>query len=221
MRSTQIQNYQMFIRVVEFMAGNASLFPKSTAAAEILKELQSTVADLSKQASAQVASDGELRECQVKREVARQTLARRLALYEKVARALDVDKFKAPGRHRDHDLISTAHAFVENGESMSQDFSRHALPLKELTAGVEELERANADWSTAKARRVASVREFAAVEAQAMGYVMRLEAIVEITLADNPSAIASWTVARTVQRAAVRKREVKPPDPPAQVPAAA
>ncbi len=221
MKSNQIQNYQMFTRVVEFTANNASLFPKSTAAAELLDGLQSTVSELSKQAGAQAASEGALRECRTVREAARKALSRRLALSEQVARALDMDKFKVPNRRRDHDLISTAHAFVENGEALSQEFSRHALPLKELTAEVEALERATAEYSSAKARRAASIREFAAVEAQAMGYLMRLEAIVEITLADNPTAIASWTVARTIPRLAVRKREVKPPDPPAQLPTAA
>ena len=221
MKSTQIQNYQMFTRVVEFMANNEGLFPKTTAAAELLDGLQSTVRELSKQASSQVASEGALRECRAAREAARQSLARRLALSEQVARALDMDKFQVQRRRRDHDLISTAHAFVENGEPLSQEFSRHSLPLKELTAGVEALQRANADYSSAKARRAAAIREFAAVEAQAMGYLLRLEAIVEISLADNPSAIASWSVARAVPKAAVRKREVKPPDPVPQLPAAA
>jgi hypothetical protein len=51
---------------------------------------------------------------------------------------------------------------------------------------------------------------------EAMGYLQRLDAILEMTLVENPTAIASWSVARTVTRTAVRKREVQPPaSPPA------
>jgi hypothetical protein len=42
------------------------------------------------------------------------------------------------------------------------------------------------------------------------------------TLADDPTAMASWTVARSVIRTPVRKRAANPPDlVPAPVPAAA
>jgi hypothetical protein len=216
MKSTQIQNYQMLARVVEFTASNVSLFPKTSAAAEILAGLKSTVNELSKQASAQVASEGGLRECQTVREAARESLTQRLTLTGQVAQAMNSDKFPMPVRRRDHDLISTAHAFVENGDSLSKEFSRHALPLTELTAAVEVLERANVDYLSAKAKRASAIQEFGSTELEAMSYLHRLEAIVEMTLAENPTAIASWSVARTVTRTAVRKREVQPPaSPPA------
>jgi hypothetical protein len=54
----------------------------------------------------------------------------------------------------------------------------------------------------------------------AMGYLKRLDILVVKTLADDPTAMASWTVARTVIRVPVRKRAAKPPDP-AAIPAAA
>ena len=213
MKSTQIQNYRMFTRVVEFTASNANLFPRTSAADEILASLKSTVDELSKQASAQAAGDGTLRECQAVRTAAREALTRRLALTEQVARAMNSDLFQMPGRRRDHDLISTAHAFVENGEPLSEEFSRHALPLTELTAAAAALERANAGYASAKARRASAIQEFAATSLRALNDLRRLDAIVEMTLADNPTAIASWTVARAVPRLAARKREVKPPDP--------
>jgi hypothetical protein len=154
-----------------------------------------------------------MRESRAARTAARQSLTRRLVLTAKVGRAMNSDLFQLPDRQRDHDLISAGHAFVENGASLSKEFSRHALPLTELTAAVEALERANFDYSSGKAGRASAIQEFGSTLKEAMGYLQRLDAIVEMTLSDNPTAIASWTVARTVTRIAVRKREVRHPVP--------
>jgi hypothetical protein len=213
MKSKQIQNYQMLTRVVEFTTHNVSLFPKTSAVGEILTGLKSTVSKMSEQASAQAASDGTLRQIRTSRATARESLTRRLMLSEQVALALNSDKFPMPARRRDHDLISSGRAFVENGASLSKEFSRHALPLSELAAAVEVLVRANFDYTTAKANRASAIREFGSTTMEALGYLQRLDAIIEMTLSDNPSAIASWTVARAVPRVAARKRRVRPPDP--------
>jgi hypothetical protein len=213
MKSTQIQNYQMLTRVVEFTIHNMSLFPKTSAVGEILAGLKSTVSQMSETASAQAASEGSLRQVRTSRATARESLTRRLMLSEQVALALNNDKFPMPDRRRDHDLISSGRAFVENGASLSKEFSRHALPLDELAAAVEVLERANFEYTTAKANRASAIRKFGSTTMEAMGYLQRLDAIMEMTLSDDPTAIASWTVARTVPRVAARKRKVRPPDP--------
>jgi hypothetical protein len=213
MKSTHVQDYRMFARVAEFLASIVSLFPKTSAVPEILAGLQSTTNELSKQASAQVSSEATMRESRAARTAARQSLTRRLVLTAQVGRALNSDKFQMPDRRRDHDLISAGHSFVENGESLSKEFSRHALSLTELTAVVEALECANFDYSSGKAERASAIQEFGSAMKKAMGYIQRLDAIVEMTLSDNPTAIASWTAARTVARVAVRKRDVRPPVP--------
>jgi hypothetical protein len=87
MKSTQIQNYQMLTRVVEFTTHNVSLFPKTSAVGEILTGLKSTVSKMSEQASAQAASDGTLRQIRTSRATARESLTRRLMLSEQVALA--------------------------------------------------------------------------------------------------------------------------------------
>jgi len=108
---------------------------------------------------------------------------------------------------------SERHAFVEKGESLSKEFSRHALPLTELNAVVEALERANVDYSSGEAERASAIQEFESRMKEAMGYLQRLDAIVEMTLSDNRTAIASWMVARAVSRTVARKRDVQPPAP--------
>ena len=216
MKSTQIQNYQMLTRVVAFTADHVGLFPKTSAAGEILAGLQSTVGTLAKLAGAQVASEGAMRESRNVREAARESLVRRLELTEQVARAMNSDKFQMPDRRRDHDLVSTARAFVENGASLGKEFSRHALPLAELTAAVEAVEQANFAYSTAKAKRASAIQEFGIAETEAMSYLDRLEVLVEMTLSDNAAALASWTAARRVTRTGARKREVQPSPPTAE-----
>ena len=229
MKSKQIQNYQMLTRVVAFTADHVNLFPKTSAAAEILTGLQSTVGELAKQASAQVASEGAMREAQNIRAAARESLVQRLIFSEQVARAMNSDKFQMPNRRRDHDLVSAARAFVESGASLGKEFSRHGLPLAELAAAATAVEQASFEYSTAKANRTLAIQEFGIAEAKALTYLERLEVLATMMLADNPSAMASWSLARKVTRTAARKREVQPPspaassppDPPAIQPAAA
>jgi hypothetical protein len=56
---------------------------------------------------------------------------------------------------------------------------------------------------------------------EAMENLESLDALVANTLSDDPQAMASWTVARTVVRTGGRKAVAKPPDPVPVLPAAA
>jgi hypothetical protein len=217
MKSTQIQNYQMLTRVVAFTADHVNSFPKTSAAAEILAGLRPIVDDLANQASAQVASEGAMREARNVRAAARESLAQRLTLSEHVARVMNSDVLQMPKRRRDHDLISTAQALVQSGSSLDKEFSRHGLSLAELGEAARAVEQANFEYSTAKAKRASAIQKFGIEEAKALAYLERLDVLARMTLADNPSALAAWAVARRVNRTASRKREVQPPSPDASV----
>ena len=55
MKRSKIQKYEMIARVAEFGARNASLFPKKTAAVDLVKDLQATVEKMSAAKAAQSA----------------------------------------------------------------------------------------------------------------------------------------------------------------------
>jgi len=110
-------------------------------------------------------------------------------------------------------LIDGGRAFGADTEPLKKDFIKHGFSPDEVSAAVEALERAILDYTGGKAKRSAAIREFDKNLEAAMGYMRRFEALVANSLADNPAAMAEWTVARRINRIAVRRREIKSPEP--------
>src|SRR5438045_618933 len=107
-----LQNYQMLTRVVDFGTRNVGMFPKDSAAEEIIGALVSAVSILSEQASSQVNSEASMRTSRVARSAARETLKRKVGLTVQTGRALKSVSFHPPLKDTDHALISSGNAFV-------------------------------------------------------------------------------------------------------------
>jgi hypothetical protein len=90
-----------------------------------------------------------------------------------------------------------------------------------MNAAVESLQDAILGHARGKAMRSRAVRGFDDAMKEAMETLESLDALVANTLSDDPQAMASWTVARTVVRTGGRKAVPKPPDPVPVLPAAA
>jgi hypothetical protein len=215
------QDYQMLTKVVDFTTNNVGLFPKTSAASEILAALDSAVTRLSNQARTQVSSESAMRVSRSARTAARNTLKKRLVLSDQIARVLNCDQFRAPQKHGDRALIDSGRAFVVDMESLKKDFTRHGLAPEEMTSAVDSLERAILDYASGMAMRASAIEQFGATIAEAMVHLKRLDVLVAMTLAENPATMAGWTVARSTNRVAVRKPKEKPPGPPAVTPVAA
>jgi hypothetical protein len=212
MKRSQTQLYQMLTRVVAFANANESLFPKTSAASEVVAALESAASELSAQASARVSGEAATRTASNARKAARNALRTRLYLYEQAGSALESGKFRAPRKRTDMAMIETAHAFAVEAEPLKKEFTRHGLLPDELTVLAEALEHAILDYTAGMARRAAAIREFDKTLEDSMVQLQRFEVLVATFLADNPGAMASWTVARTINQMAVRKRIAKPPD---------
>jgi hypothetical protein len=211
MKRSQTQVYQMLTRVVAFANANEGLFPKTSAASEVVAALESASSELSAQASARVSGEAAARTASNARKAAREALRIRLYLYEQAGSALNSGKFRAPRKRTDMELISSAHAFAVDAEPFKKEFTRHGLLPDELTVFAEALEHAILDYTAGMAMRAASIREFGKTLEDSMVQLQRFEVLVATFLADNPGAMASWTVARTINQIAVRKRVTKPP----------
>jgi hypothetical protein len=225
MKRKYTQTYSMLTRVVNFTTQNVGLFPKNSAASKILEALDSDVTQLSEQAGAQVSAEAAIRISRKARDTARETLKSILVLAAQTAQALNSDQLRGPLKRGDQALIDCGHAFAQDVESLKKEFIQHGWAPDfgdEVSAAVEALEQATLDYASATAKRAAAIGEYVKTMEDAMGYLKRLDILVAKTLADDPTAMASWTVARSVIRTPVRKRAAKPPDlVPAPVPAAA
>jgi hypothetical protein len=110
-------------------------------------------------------------------------------------------------------LITSGRAFAADIEPVKKDFLGYGISPEDVAVAVGALERAIRDYSAAKAKRAAAIREFEEKLEVAMGYMRRFEALVENILAKNSSVMAEWRVARTIGRVPVRKRAGKPAAP--------
>jgi len=214
MNRKDTQDYQMLTKVVDFTHNNVGLFPKTSAATEILAALDSAVTRLSDQARTQISSEAAMRVSRNARTKARNTLRKRLALSDQIARVLNSGQFRAPQKHGDRALIDSGRAFVVDMEPLKEDFTRHGLAPEDMTSAVEALERAILDYASGMAMRASAIEQFGTTIEEAMVQLKRLDVLVAMTLADNPAATAAWTVARSTNRVAVRKPKEKPPGVP-------
>ena len=88
---------------------------------------------------------------------------------------------------------------------MKKEFLQHGLALEAVSAAIEALEQAILSCANAKASRSAATERWAAALDEALGAVKRYDPLVAITLEDNPGAMASYAVARTIPRSGGRK----------------
>jgi hypothetical protein len=125
------------------------------------------------------------------------------------ARALDSDMFRSPQKPTDHSLVVCARAFATDIEPMKKEFIGYGLSPEQVTEAATALEGTLLDYFAAKAKRSAAIREFEEELKVAMGIMRRFEALVANVLGDNASAMAEWTVARSITRVAARRRSRK------------
>jgi hypothetical protein len=208
MNRQNVENYKMLTRVADFAATNVGLFPKSSPGLEIQMALASAVRELAELSSARISAEAALRSGRKDRTITRDALKGLLAQVNRTARALDSESFRSAGKPTDHALITSGRAFAADIEPMRKDFIVYGISPEDVAVAVRALERAIRDYSDRKAKRAAAIREFDAKLEVAMGYMRRFEALVENILSNNTSVMAQWTVARTINRVAVRRRTV-------------
>src|SRR5262245_58795 len=98
-------NYQMLTRVVDFLTRNVSLFPKSSAATEMLGKLESGVKTLSEAAAARKSAEAAMREAHTARATSRDHAKDVISRAGLVARALGNDKVRLPSKGTEQELI--------------------------------------------------------------------------------------------------------------------
>ena len=227
MNRKNMQGYQMLTRVAEFANTNVGLFPKNSAAAEIIEALESGVSELSEKASKRISAETAMRISRTTRTASRSKLRGYITRASWIATAMNSGKVQVPSDGTEQSLINSGHAFVEDVASISKDFARHGVGPEDVSSAVEALETAIRDYSSAKAARSAAIEESGKVLEETMHHLLRFDALVASYLEDNAGAMAAYNIARTVQRTKAHRTALKESKPapaapaPATTPAAA
>ncbi len=216
MNRNNATRYEMLTRTVEFGKKNLDVFPKNSAAGEILKTLESGVGELLKQAKARTSAENAMRTYLNARMSSRNELRGYLTRAGRIARAFHTVEVQLPVNGSDGALIESVRALVEDFGSMSKDFAKHGIPFHDVHAEVETFEKAILDYSTAKAARAAAITASDTAVSAAMATLPLFDTLVESCFKDNSGILASYGIARSIHRLkAHRTKAETPPAPPA------
>jgi hypothetical protein len=213
MNRKRIQEYRMLTRVVDFGAKHVGLFPKRTVAGDLLAQITAAVTKLPEYATWQVSGHESIRTSSRKRTAAREAVRTQVEAIGQTARALKMQGFSIPTDPKEEDLINSARSFAQAAEPLKEEFIQHGLPpefVENLNAAVQDLEESLLKRAASQAARSGAIREFNKLLDEALNLLDRFEALVDNTMADNPSVMAAWHVARHVERIPQSKAEPEP-----------
>ena len=132
-------NYEKLARVVEFGKRSVSLFPKDSAAGEILEALDSNVRELSEKTAAHVVAERAMQVSLTARAAARENLRLSIAQAAWVAESIHVGPVRKPVNGSDQALIVSGRGFLKDFGSASTPFAKHGV---DVAAAVDSLETA-------------------------------------------------------------------------------
>ena len=216
MKRLHNNQYQMITRVDDFLSKSVRLFPDHTAAVEVLELLRSGHAKLSEFLGTRVASELTLRSVSDALKAARESLFTLLDAMHRTARAVGVHKFYVTTRVRNQALINSARGFKEEATRMKDQLVFHGLPadfIESLQARVETFERAIVEHGAAKSVRAGCIEEFEKTLKFTLDQVIRLDALVFNTLADDAMVMKAWNAARRVEFPTRPKASEPAPEP--------
>jgi len=224
MNRKDTETYEMLTAVAGFASNNVGLFPKTSAAAEILAALETGMRTLSQEASTIASAGNAIRIGRSARKAARENLKATLGHVSRIAVALNSNEFSLPAKRGDRELIRTAKAFTADAEALKKEFGRHGLPFESVNAAATALEESILNAAAAKTRRSAAVAKWTAALQETLSAVKRYDALVATILGKDPGALAAYANARALRRAGGRKAagETAPavePSPVVSVPA--
>jgi uncharacterized phage infection (PIP) family protein YhgE len=211
---SKIQKYEMLTRVTDYATKNSSLFPKKTAGAELVKNLQTVAGKLSETKASQSAAKDRVRTSRNQRLAKLEDLRSQLDAIHQTAAALKIEGFSLPEGAGVSTLFDAASNYAEAVEPLKTEFVRHGLPsdfIENLNSAAEDLRAAIAEQVDARGRRKAAIQEFDQALEEGLDYLSRFEALLTNTMSENPSVMASWEVARRVERTRSFKKAVAAP----------
>jgi outer membrane murein-binding lipoprotein Lpp len=222
---------QTITRVVDFGKRHADLFPKKSAAGELIDALEEDLKILDQHSNDQISGDGAVRKSRASKNEAHQALLVRLDRIDQTARALKHSDFFLPPGRSDGALIKAGKTFAVAAVAVKSEFIKHGLAadfIEQLNTAAQDLDSAVRDLAINVEKRRATNTAIDNAFSKTLDDLARFDALVGNTLSDNEAIMAEWEHARRVGRPPVRRKknsETQPepqPDPgPSSQPATA
>ena len=224
MKGRKVQSQQMHGRAFAFLTAHLGMFPKDSVAEVLHAELGQVVETLSAYSSSHIGGYGATRTSRNVRSAARRSLKTQLELMVTTPRVLNLEKFRMPRNRADRAYIDAGRNFSDCALPLEKEFIQQGMPpgfIENLKEAVTQLEKAITSQAASLAGRLGARREFEKTLKQGLTLLQRLDVLVLNTMADNPTVMAAWEVARRLDPAARTARSVpeekqETADPPAQ-----
>ena len=221
MKSLDVKKYNMLVRVRDFGAARADLFPPGSLGARTFGEIGAVVDRLNASATSESSGRRAARQGVVSKGAARAGLRRALEAISHTARGVALDtpdilgKFQMPGKG-DHELATTARQFADEATPLAAAFIAHGLPesfVADLRGALATFERAIGGRALGRETHVGARADIAAALDLAFDTLQRLDAIVENRVGGDPNALAAWRLARNVGRTPAKSGGTAPAAP--------
>ena len=207
MKTFDVRRYDMLVRVKEFGAAHADLFPADTLGGQSFARLAASVDRLTAGAGSESSGRTEARQGGAAKAQARAALRTALEAIARTARGLAVatpdvaGRFPPPGRSSDHQLVTTARRVAADAASYAAGLVAHGLPstfVADLGTAIDAFEHARSTRTAATETHVAARASIRAAMDGALAALPQVDAIVENRVAGDPGLLAAWRSARHV-----------------------
>ena len=214
MKSLDVRKYNMLVRVRDFGAARADLFPPGSLGARTFADIGAVVDRLNAGATSESSGRRAALQGAVSKAEARAALRRALEAISRTARGIALDtpdiqrKFRVSDGQNDHQLMTTAREFAEDAAPLTEAFLAHGLPepfVADLRAAIATFERAISGRALAREAHAGARAEIEDALDLAFDTLRRLDAIVENRVAGDPNTLAAWRLARNVGQASARR----------------
>lgn len=223
MDNRNVRVLEMLIRVRQFGASHADVFPAGSRGAELLALVAASITNMETHATTQDSGKRGAKEQVAIKKAALDALRRQLEAISRTARAMSLsmpglaDKFRMPRSKGEQATLLAARSFASDIAPHKAELIRRGLgtnfdeDLSEAIAALEELAGSKAQKVGVTVAATAAVSEAAD---EGRNAVRELDAIVLNIFKDDPAALAEWDSASHTERPTRRAGSATPPTPP-------
>jgi hypothetical protein len=205
----------MVLRVQECGAALAAMIPVNSYASELFARLREKSAQLETQATAHSSNRRSVVESGTSKKAARAKLRAKLEAISRTARPMEkampgvADKFRAPARLRDQDLLTFARGVAVDAASLKNEFVKRGLSagfIEDLSAAAADFEQSVSRQIQSTESRVTSTASVKRLLRECADIVRELDPVMRNLFADDPAVLAAWESANHVERASRRAK---------------
>ena len=222
MNTLNVRRYNMFVRVKEFGAAHADLFPAGSPGAQRFADLGDVLNRIDTNVAAEASGHTDVQQGGASKAAARTALRSALEVVIRAAQGVAVtnpgvaETFRLPQSQSDHALVTKARDVVSHATPLHDAFVACGMPgtfAADLQAAADTFEHASKTRAAAKETHVGARLGIAATIESAFAVLRQLDPIVEKRVGDDPTLLGTWQCARRIEKPPVRS--AKPASAPA------